>query len=244
MEVSEIPQSPEQEKIILNLQIGRHGEKDAKGELSPDDTKPFEFGRLLGQQTKVYSALMPRVVQTAKKISEGAETQYTQRQRVELVNSGLFRIYYPEYTRQRNEDDDTWEARVMNDSRARAIIASGIATQIEHFRQMAERKLSPGTKLNLPHVTHDLEIAAFLRETLIHEENGQETHGFKNMNEIGGSFAENEYFDVRIERSGSQENISFEFENPERLPGAKCRLDLAKVEQLAKLYREEVAKLG
>ncbi len=242
-EVGEIPQSPEQDKITLTLQIGRHGEKDEKGKLSPIDTKPSELGQRLGPLTKVFSAFMPRVVQTAEKISEGAETSYVPRQRAELVNSGLFRMYYPEYVRQKDEDYDTWEARVMDNPRAREIIASGIATQIEHFREMARRqKVAPGSNLNFPQVTHDLEIAAFLKEALIREVNGQEVHGFENINEIGGPISENEYFDVRIERSGDSENISFSFENPQRLPGINCRLDLGKVEELAKFYKEEMAK--
>lgn len=244
MEIGEKLENSEQpQEVILTLQIGRHGERDEKDRLSPTDTKPSELGKRLGSLTKVFSAFMPRTVQTAEKISEGAKTSYVPRQRAELVNSGLFRIYYPEYARRREEDYDTWEARIMNDPRALSIVASGIATQIEHFRDMARRqKVAPGTNLNFPQVTHDLEITAFLKEALVREENGRQIHGFGNIDDIGGPFAENEYFDVRIERNGSEEHVTFRFENPNRLPGVDCQLDLAKIEELTKFYKEEMAK--
>lgn len=233
------PESQEQKKVTLILKIGRHGVKGPEGDLNPDDTKPFELGQKLGPDTKVYTAWMPRVRHTGAKIFEGAGTSYHDRPRDQLVSQFLLS---PDLAKQKDEDYDIWFKRVLDTPKACALTASGIANQIEHFREMAGR-LTPRTTINLVQVSHDLETAAFLKEVLVREIDGQEVHGFDDIKEIGGPLDMNEYFEVKIERNDRGNTLSFQFDNPDRLPGVVCKLDLGKVEELARLYKNETAKL-
>lgn len=234
---TEFPQPKEQEAVSLILKFGRHGEKDERGRLAETDLKPTRLGKDLSPQTKAYSSLAPRAWQTAEKITQGAESKYQTRDRFALITSKLLP---QEFSDALKANYDEGFERILADEEACSLTASGIASQIEHFRQMSTR-LKEGTLFNLPQVTHDLEIAAFLKVALVREVNGQKIEGFGNVSEIGGPFDTNEYFEVKIERKGPEEAISFKFDNPQRLPGVKCELNLEKIAKLADLFKEKAA---
>lgn len=232
---TELPQPKEQEIITLVLKFGRHGEKVGRNQLSETDQRPAQIGQELGPQTKAYSSFAPHAWQTAEKINEGAGNTHQTRDRLALITSKLLP---QEFSDALKANYDEGFDKVLASEEACALAASGTASQIEHFRQMSAR-LKAGTSFNLPQVTHDLEIAAFLKEALVREVDGQRLAGFTNISEIGGPFNTNEYFEVKIERTGQTETISFKFDNPQRLPGVKCELDLQKVAELAHLFNEK-----
>lgn len=234
---TEFPQPKEQETISLILKFGRHGEKVGRNQLSETDQRPTQFGQELDPQTKTYSSFAPHAWQTAEKINEGAGSNYHTRDRLALITSKLLPKEFSDALR---ANYDEGFDQILASDEACALAACGIASQIEHFRQMSTR-LKGGTSFNLPQVTHDLEIAAFLKEALIREVDGQRIEGFDNISEIGGPFDTNEYFEVKIERKGPEEAISFKFDNPQRLPGVKCGLNLKKVAELADLFKKKAA---
>jgi hypothetical protein len=222
--------------ICLTIRIGRHGEKGTDGELLSSDFLPAEFGQKIGKNLKVYTSFSNRAFQTGARIAEAAETPYASREKFNLVSSKLIPDKFNALLR---EDYSNGFEAILADDEARAVAASGIAAFIDRFRRMGP-KLNDGTVLNFVGVTHDLEIACFLRETLIRiDDQGQIIRGFKNISEIGGPFDTNENFALVIRRENGRQTIAFRFENQERLPGVKCELDMDRVAELAELFREK-----
>lgn len=221
--------------VCLNLIFGRHGEKAPDGGLLESDSRPWQIGREIGPDSKAYASFAPRAVQTAEKIAEGVGTLYKTRERFELITSKLLPKKFSDDLR---KDHDLGFGAILADEGASALVASGLAALIERFRRMSTR-LKGGTNLNLPCITHDLEIACFLKQALVRNFQGRKILGFENIEEIGGPFATNEYFQLTLKRAKDKEKISLKFSNPQRLPGVSCEIDMNKVKQLAFLYREK-----
>lgn len=222
--------------VCLNVIIRRHGEKGPDESLSENDSQPEEFGKEISAESKIYTSFAHRAVQTAEKIAQGADTPNQTRERFELITSKLL----PEnFQAGLKNDYETGFRAIMADNRACALAASGIAALIEKFRLMSA-KLKDGTNLTVPCITHDLEIACFLKQALIRKvEEGERIFGFNNIKDIDGPFAPNEYFQLTLKRIGGKEEISLKFSNPQRLSGVACEIDIEKVTKLAFLYQEK-----
>jgi len=76
-------------------------------------------------------------------------------------------------------------------------LAAGIARRVKTYIKMADR-INSGSKVDLLNGTHDLVIAAFLKEVIIRTVDGKEVKGFSSVKEIGGPIGYNESFTVRI----------------------------------------------
>jgi hypothetical protein len=235
-----------QDKVVFKIIVGRHGEKGDRGQLLDSDTKPFELGQKLGPVTKSYSGPVPRARQTAERISQGANEGQTDNQRYhtrERYELSSFTLLPEEFIQVFKNDYEQGFDRVLADDKACAIVASGLAARLDLFRRMSDR-VNPDESVNLPQITHDLDIACLLKQALLRKIDGQEVRGFENIEEIGGPFEPNEYFEFHLKQDGAIPKVSLTFSDPERsaLIG-DSELDMNKVAELNKVYQERVKAL-
>jgi len=230
------------DNVTLVLKFGRHARYKKEDKVIPEEFEKLkEIGGKLEFPAKAYTSFKKRAIETGEKITESAAGSLKTRVRLEL--SPRFRAY-PELMKMEEEKGyEMFFYEVMdNRPEVRADVASGIAARIEHCRRLAKR-LKGGSKYNLVNVTHDLDLACFLKECLIRETEKGEIKSFENIEEIGGSFGTAEFFELKLNRNKEgNEELSFKFDNPERLPDVKCRLDVKRVEELAQLYTQKYKK--
>lgn len=76
--------------------------------------------------------------------------------------------------------------------------AADMARLLDEHVKMS-KKLKSGSEIDIINVTHDFNLAAFLKEILVREEGGKKVIGFDSIEEIGGGLDFNEGFEVLIE---------------------------------------------
>lgn len=227
--------------VTLVLKFGRHA-RHKKNKIIPEEFERLkEIGGELEFPAKAYTSFKKRAIETGEKITESAPETLKTRARLEL--SPRLRAYPELIAMDEEKGYEAFFNEVMNNRpEVRADVASGIAARIEHCRRLAER-LNSGSKYSLVNVTHNLDLACFLKECLIRETEKGEIKSFKDIEEIGGPFDQAEFFELKLNRDkAGQEELSFKFDNPERLPGVKCKLNIKRVEELAQLYKERYKK--
>ncbi len=227
--------------VALVLKFGRHA-RHKKDKIIPEEFERLkEIGGKLEFPAKAYTSFKKRAVETGEKITESSPKGLKTRARLEL--SPRLRAYPELIAMDEEKGYQVFFNEVMNNRPEVQIdVASGIAVRIEHCRELAKR-LKGGSKYDLVNVTHDLDLACFLKECLIRETEKGEIKSFKDIEEIGGHFDEAEFFELRLSRDKEgKEELSFKFDNPKRLPGVGCKLDVKRVEELAQLYTQKYKK--
>ncbi len=227
--------------VTLVLKFGRHA-RHKEDKIIPEEFERLkEIGGKLEFPAKAYTSFKKRAIETGEKITESSPRSLKTRVRLEL--SPRLRAYPELMAMAKEKGYEAFFNEVLeNRPEVRADVASGIAARIEHCRRLAKR-LKGGSKYSLVNVTHDLDLACFLKECLIREKEESEIKGFKDIEEIGGPFDEAEFFELKLNRDKEgEEELSFKFDNPERLPDVKCRLDIKRAEELAQLYKEKYKK--
>lgn len=238
-----IPEVPKAEieksrDITLLLKFGRHAKHEEDKVIPEEFERLREIGGKLEFPAKAYTSVKKRAIETGEKITEAAPGNLKTRTQLEL--SPRFRAY-PELMQIMKEKgyEVFFEEILNNRPEVRADVASGIAARIEHYRKLAKR-LKSGSKYSLVNVNHDLDLACFLKECLVRETKEGEIKGFEDIKEIGGLFDRAEFFELKLNLDKeSKEELSFKFDNPERLSNVKCKLDIKRVEELAQLFEEK-----
>ena len=110
--------------------------------------------------------------------------------------------------------------------------AAIMAKRVETYIKMADR-LRSNSDIQMINDTHDLNLAAFLKEALVRDINGQKIRGFKSIEEIGGSLAFNEGFEIIVENDEEgKKNIKFVFR------GRQYELDFQRLNELSKIAKD------
>ena len=110
--------------------------------------------------------------------------------------------------------------------------AAIMAKRVETYIKMADR-LRSNSDIQMINDTHDLNLAAFLKEALVRDVNGQKIRGFKSIEEIGGSLAFNEGFEIIVENDEEgKKNIKFVFR------GRQYELDFQRLNELSKIAKD------
>lgn len=115
--------------------------------------------------------------------------------------------------------------------------ASGIAKLVDRYIKMSE-ELNSRSNVDLVHATHDFNLAAFLRETLVREIEGKKIRGFQSIEEIGGSMDFNENFEIIINRK-DQNNISAKIS----FRGLEYDLDMGRIKELVEVAKKLEEKI-
>lgn len=120
-------------------------------------------------------------------------------------------------------------------------MAGSYASFILHKEEMA-RRLKSGSEVLFPSGTHGGMIEPALQQMLVRKmENGEEIHGFKSVEEIGGGFDPSESFDVEIttDAEGNFGPLHLKWEKDSQRPSApEMYLDPDRVKELAAYYKE------
>lgn len=117
-------------------------------------------------------------------------------------------------------------------------IAGSFERVIDHYTR-AIKGVKSGTKALLLQGTHGGAMEPFLQELLVRRlPNGQEIHGFKKVEEIGGEFDPSESFNVEVatDNKGDVQKLKVTFDNKNR-PQEEMSLDVAKLQELKEFYR-------
>lgn len=112
-------------------------------------------------------------------------------------------------------------------------IAGSFTRVIDHYIR-AIKGVKSGTKALLLQGTHGGMMEPFLQELLVRRlSNGQEIHGFHNLEEIGGEFDPSESFNVEVstDNEGNPQNLKVTFDNKDR-PKSEMNLDAEKLQEL------------
>lgn len=81
--------------------------------------------------------------------------------------------------------------------------AADMAKLVSRYLKMPD-KLKSGSNIDLLNVTHDFNLAAFLKEVLVREKDRERVVGFDSIEEIGGGFGFNENFELLITTDENQ----------------------------------------
>ena len=117
--------------------------------------------------------------------------------------------------------------------------AGAFASLIVHYQKMG-KKLKSGSKVLIPAGTHGGNMEFLLQQTLIRKDNkGSEVVGFKNIDDIGGTFEHSEAYnvDIKTDENGDDKLLQVSFDNNARSE-ADLRLDYNKVKELAQYYED------
>ena len=110
--------------------------------------------------------------------------------------------------------------------------ASGIAKLVDRYIKMSG-KLNSGSNVDLVNATHDFNLAAFLKETIVREIEEKKVRGFQSIEEIGGSMDFNENFEIIINRK-DQNNISAKIS----FRGLEYELDMDRIKELVEVAKK------
>lgn len=110
--------------------------------------------------------------------------------------------------------------------------AAAMSKLARKYAKMADRLYS-NSDIQLIDDTHDFNLAAFLKEVLIRDVNGQKVRGFKSIEEIGGSLGFNERFEFLVENDNEgKKNIKLGFR------GQQYELDAQRLSELVKIAKK------
>lgn len=110
--------------------------------------------------------------------------------------------------------------------------ASGIARIVDRYIAMAG-KLQSGSTIDLVNSTHDLNVAAFLKEVIVREVGREKVKGFQSIEEIGGPIGYNEHFEIIIKRK-DKNNTSVKM----LFRGQEYEIDGGRVKELVEVAKK------
>jgi|GEM_PF-1355021 len=119
-------------------------------------------------------------------------------------------------------------------------ISARYAMFVDTYIKMIDR-IENNQKIMYPVGAHGGQIELFLQKCLKRKmEDENEITGFKDSEELGGSFNPSEGFfiDIKTDQDGEKE-IELKFDNPERFKGEKLSLDLDAMNELIDKYKEK-----
>ncbi len=222
----------------------------ASGLKSPLTEKAYETRRRPGLFYDLSGPLMPRIDGYSKSINEAVKRDYPD---FDPQSSD------PKWGKIRKEYQPIGVKKmIVDDQELSHIFSMGAAHELVDLMKIGERysdyrenkaQVDEGKSLEKDLVmmegTHGGFLESLLKKTMIRVNNqGQEKIGFDTFTDakgnpemeaaLGGIFKPGESFDV-IEKIGQEKTsrLPIEFENPERLAGEKCFLDLDRVKILA-----------
>lgn len=116
-------------------------------------------------------------------------------------------------------------------------IAGSYARVIDHYIR-AVKGVKSASRALLLQGTHGGRMEPFLKETLVrHTPDGEEIHGFKKIEDIGGEFDSSESFNVEVatDNNGDLQKLKVTFYNKNR-PQEEMYLDTEKLQELKDFY--------
>lgn len=138
-----------------------------------------------------------------------------------------------------NQKAETLTVReVLKDKKFTAEAASHMSYIVEKYFRMAGR-LNSNSKVKLLKITHNSLLMSFLKETFWRkDQNGNHHVGFKDLDEIGGSFSPMECLRIiiRTDKNG-ESRIDVHFVNTERFKGIEYEIDLERIKSLSFEYK-------
>lgn len=223
---------------------------EASGLKSPLTEKAYETRRRPGLFYDLSGPLMPRIDGYSKLINEAVKRDYPD---FDSQSSD------PKWGKIRKEYQPIGVKKmIVDDQELSHIFSMGAAHELADLMKIGERysdyrdkKAQEGTGQSLEkdlvmmEGTHGGFLENLLKKTLVRVNNqGQEKVGFDTFTDakgnpelepaLGGMFKPGESFDI-VEKIGQEKShrLPVEFENPARLAGEKCFLDLDRVKTLA-----------
>jgi hypothetical protein len=111
--------------------------------------------------------------------------------------------------------------------------AAGIAKMVDNYSRMVER-LNSGSEVDLINATHDLNLAAFLKEVLVREIDGRKVVGFDSVKDIGGALDFNESFEILIKTDlAGEKSLKLLFR------GQEYEIDSERLQELVAMFNEK-----
>ena len=226
-----------------SLEIGRKlDEKDLIKAYSSDTDRTKESAELIVFASPTEKKMKHRI---EKELSfyydkNGVFFNNLMKAKKEMLGNG-FKELQEEEKKEKMEKYENWatdyylsfsEQRPDESTMSPVETAAIMAKRVEAYIKMADR-LRSGSDIQMINDTHDLNLAAFLKEALVRDVNGQKIRGFKSIEEIGGSLAFNEGFEIIVENDEEgKKNIKFVFR------GRQYELDFQRLNELSKIAKD------
>ena len=226
-----------------SLEIGRKlDEKDLIKAYSSDTDRTKESAELIVFASPTEKKMKHRI---EKELSfyydkNGVFFNNLMKAKKEMLGNG-FKELQEEEKKEKMEKYENWatdyylsfsEQRPDESTMSPVETAAIMAKRVETYIKMADR-LRSGSDIQMINDTHDLNLAAFLKEALVRDVNGQKIRGFKSIEEIGGSLAFNEGFEIIVENDEEgKKNIKFVFR------GRQYELDFQRLNELSKIAKD------
>ena len=226
-----------------SLEIGRKlDEKDLIKAYSSDTDRTKESAELIVFASPTEKKMKHRI---EKELSfyydkNGVFFNNLMKAKKEMLGNG-FKELQEEEKKEKMEKYENWatdyylsfsEQRPDESTMSPVETAAIMAKRVETYIKIADR-LRSNSDIQMINDTHDLNLAAFLKEALVRDVNGQKIRGFKSIEEIGGSLAFNEGFDIIVENDEEgKKNIKFVFR------GRQYELDFQRLNELSKIAKD------
>ena len=226
-----------------SLEIGRKlDEKDLIKAYSSDTDRTKESAELIVFASPTEKKMKHRI---EKELSfyydkNGVFFNNLMKAKKEMLGNG-FKELQEEEKKEKMEKYENWatdyylsfsEQRPDESTMSPVETAAIMAKRVETYIKMADR-LRSNSDIQMINDTHDLNLAAFLKEALVRDVNGQKIRGFKSIEEIGGSLAFNEGFEIIVENDEEgKKNIKFVFR------GRQYELDFQRLNELSKIAKD------
>ena len=226
-----------------SLEIGRKlDEKDLIKAYSSDTDRTKESAELIVFASPTEKKMKHRI---EKELSfyydkNGVFFNNLMKAKKEMLGNG-FKELQEEEKKEKMEKYENWatdyylsfsEQRPDESTMSPVETAAIMAKRVETYIKMADR-LRSNSDIQMINDTHDLNLAAFLKEALVRDVNGQKIRGFKSIEEIGGSLAFNEGFEIIVENDEEgKKNIKFVFR------GRQYELDFQRLNELSKIAQD------
>ena len=226
-----------------SLEIGRKlDEKDLIKAYSSDTDRTKESAELIVFASPTEKKMKHRI---EKELSfyydkNGVFFNNLMKAKKEMLGNG-FKELQEEEKKEKMEKYENWatdyylsfsEQRPDESTMSPVETAAIMAKRVETYIKMADR-LRSGSDIQMINDTHDLNLAAFLKEALVRDVNGQKIRGFKSIEEIGGSLAFNEGFEIIVENDEEgKKNIKFVFRK------RQYELDFQRLNELSKIAKD------
>ena len=226
-----------------SLEIGRKlDEKDLIKAYSSDTDRTKESAELIVFASPTEKKMKHRI---EKELSfyydkNGVFFNNLMKAKKEMLGNG-FKELQEEEKKEKMEKYENWatdyylsfsEQRPDESTMSPVETAAIMAKRVETYIKMADR-LRSNSDIQMINDTHDLNLAAFLKEALVRDVNGQKIRGFKSIEEIGGSLAFNEGFEIIVENDEEgKKNIKFVFRK------RQYELDFQRLNELSKIAKD------
>ena len=226
-----------------SLEIGRKlDEKDLIKAYSSDTDRTKESAELIVFASPTEKKMKHRI---EKELSfyydkNGVFFNNLMKAKKEMLGNG-FKELQEEEKKEKMEKYENWatdyylsfsEQRPDESTMSPVETAAIMAKRVETYIKMADR-LRSNSDIQMINDTHDLNLAAFLKEALVRDINGQKIRGFKSIEEIDGSLAFNEGFEIIVENDEEgKKNIKFVFRR------RQYELDFQRLNELSKIAQD------